>query len=193
MPLGESAKHRIGWLELGLEAVLVVVSVLLALGLNSWREGREHDAVARKALQALRAEVVANQKQVEARLAYHRALADSLRADPDYVVALRPAFILTDAWESAEATGAVSYMDYQTASTFGRLYALERLYDQLTGSASEALYTADLMRGRAAGHERNERDVWQPVLADFISVESALTKQYDRTLATTRDSAQGRG
>jgi hypothetical protein len=184
MRFGESGDRGIPWLELGLEAVLVVVSVLLALGLDSWHERREHDAVAREALHALRAELVTNRKQVEDRLAYHRALADSLRADPNHKVTLRPAFVLTDAWESAEATGAVGYMDYGTASALGRVYALEGFYDDLTRSATQALYSTSLMGGRPEGHDRTQRDVWQPILADFISVESALTSQYDRTLDT---------
>jgi len=191
MRFGKSGDRRIPWLELGLEAVLVVVSVLLALGLNSWRERRKHDGVVRESLHALRAEIVADRKQVKDRLAYHLALADTLRAHPRHAVALRPAFLLTDAWESARATGAVGYMDYPTAAALGKLYGLERLYHDLTLAALQGLYAASLSPTRAGGPDRTQWDVWQPILADFVSLETALDRQYDRTLDQIGEGTRG--
>jgi len=192
MRSGKPALRRVPWLELGLEAVLVVVSVLLALGLNSWRERREHDEVVRESLHALRAEIVSDRKQVKDRLAYHLALADTLRAHPHHAVSLRPAFLLTDAWESARATGAVGYMDYRTAAALGKLYGMERLYRDLTLAALQGLYTASLSPTRAGGSDGTQLDRWRFILADFVSVESTLARQYDRTLDQIEAGTEGR-
>lgn len=182
MRTGRTTAGRIPWFELGLEAMLVVLSVLLALGLNSWRQRRSHEALARQALAAVRGEIEANREQINRRLTYHRALLDTLRADPDHRVVLRPALIQTDAWESAQATGAAAYVDFPTAVAVGRLYSLERHYDDLVRSTWQSVYTAAFLARDSRQPWRLGAVTWTPVLQDFVGFESALSGMYDSTL-----------
>lgn len=73
------------WAALGLELIAIVVGVLLALALNSWREQRALDAEMARAMDRLGQEIRENQKEfqgfmatLEQRMAHLEARRDSL-------------------------------------------------------------------------------------------------------------------
>lgn len=69
------------------ESLLIVLSVLLALAVDEWQDGRQRAERAEMALQSVRAELQENLQNVERARANHLAMRDSLRA---YVARRRP-------------------------------------------------------------------------------------------------------
>jgi hypothetical protein len=124
-----------------LEVFLIVVAVLLALAVDKWREARAEARLVRSVLQTVRAELERNRQLLDARLAYHAAVAKSLHAASDLFfvedkgiyrlraadripwrqdVGLRDdmglglAPDLSDtAWQAALGSGALSSVDYR--------------------------------------------------------------------------------
>jgi hypothetical protein len=101
-----------------LESVLIVFSVLFALGMDEWRLERARAEQAAVALEGIRAELAQNLESVEIARANHLAMRDSLR----HYVALRqepppeiylhgifnPAPTQAVAWESARDIGSTA-------------------------------------------------------------------------------------
>lgn len=66
--------------DLAFEVVVIVISVLVALGLNSWRETRAMDRLVDRVEGTIRDEVVQNSEAVRQALEYHEPLLAELRA-----------------------------------------------------------------------------------------------------------------
>ena len=109
------------WLpSLMLEVVSIIIAVLLALGVNEWRESRSHKKLADQALATIHDEIVENKKLFETILPHHKELLDTLifvdnqikngllsedddRAELQFV----PLFVQHTAWQTALATQAL--------------------------------------------------------------------------------------
>lgn len=72
-----------------LESALIVLSILLALGVNEWRENRRDAERRASALADLRAEIAASREAVERTLPYHREILVNLREFRDGVASGR--------------------------------------------------------------------------------------------------------
>ncbi|MDQ3388769.1 MAG: hypothetical protein M3483_04625 [Gemmatimonadota bacterium] len=132
------------------ESGLIVLSILLALAVTEWNEGRNRAARADLALENIDGELTANMRALERVLPYHREslrrldvlLADSSRRSPQAenvfaVVAqvapegLKPPTLSSTAWDLARTTNSVGHLDFET------LYPLSQVYDvQRTGVES---------------------------------------------------------
>lgn len=110
MPLRRDIVKRIHWPELVVEAVLVILSVLLALTLNGWRQNEFHEDLAAQALRNIEDQIRTNKTEVEGALAYHEALLDDLpedrgRAMPSWAPSrTRAAPAMTPSWSLAGAS-----------------------------------------------------------------------------------------
>jgi len=174
MLLGRSNGSRIPWLQLSIEALLVVLSVLLALGLNSWRQSANDDDLERQAVRTIRAEVVENRREVRDRLAYHESLLDSLDADPERMIQLRAAFVQNDAWDTAQATQAAAHLDFGVAAQASRIHGLQTAYvDVFLTSAVMTLYQ---------GENPGRRSATPVIVQDMIGIERQLLDEYDALL-----------
>lgn len=171
---------RIPWPQLVLEAFLVVLSVLLALALKSWYDSRSHEALAEQALYTIQREIEANRTEVEEALSYHRVLLDSLAANPDQGVALRPAFIRNIAWETAQATGAVAYLEYPVTSIVAEISEMQERYQQLVHITVQILYTTNVMP--QAREEERQRSGYYPIIRDLSGIEKRLLERYEQAL-----------
>lgn len=143
-----------------LEAFFVVLGVVLAFAANEWRENRNHKNHAQQALSTIVDEIVTNQKAVEEKLAYHSYLIDTLSAyltghtenpKPDYRVFskgfISPAYPLSTAWDVAQATDALSAMDYQDVLILSRIYNLQERYNFQSQSIAGNIYEIMLTTG----------------------------------------------
>lgn len=66
--------------RLGLEAVVVVLSILLALFAREWWEGRETRERVDEAMRSIRTELRHNQEEIREAARYHQRVADRLAA-----------------------------------------------------------------------------------------------------------------
>jgi hypothetical protein len=148
---------RIDPSDLLLEIVSVVIAILLALGVNEWRDGLQQQQRAHTALVAIRSEVSENRAQLVAVMPHHLAVqrafsalangADTRRAmdfgqfvrtfgkaDPNGYM---PFSGESTAWELARTSSVLSDVDYATRAALERAYAeqafLTRAGDDVIG------------------------------------------------------------
>ncbi|HVZ22754.1 MAG TPA: hypothetical protein VG871_16890 [Vicinamibacterales bacterium] len=138
--VGKSASH---WL---LEGVFIVASVLLGFGVGQYRDYRDNQELARRALTSLQAELEYNLATVEPYVAFHRAFIENLKGVDaklpemqasafEIYLRLRPplpsntnADVPTPrraAWDAAASTGALRLIDYDLIAGLSAIYQMQ--------------------------------------------------------------------
>ena len=172
------------------ESVLVVGSILLALALDEWNEDREFEDLATRSLVNFEREIRQNRLRLEDATPFHVGLRDVLAnmdagsaAVPATTIrnileGFQPALLVSTAWETAVATGALGYMDYEvvaglslTCNMQERLVTLNRsgMNDLLvggfrSGEADLLVYTANRYMRELTESEQGLRGVYDLVL-----------------------------
>ena len=67
------------WLLLFAEFIIVILSVLIALGLDSWRENSSVQKIADNALQNFEREIIVNQAEIKQAFDHHTILMEEIR------------------------------------------------------------------------------------------------------------------
>ncbi len=181
-----------GLRDILLESSLIIFSILLALAVNGWADGRRQERLADHALERFAREIRDNRGRIEAILPYHRALlhavtrVDSLggvhsfaewrREVPEFS-GFYPAELVTTAWESAVTLGVLSGMGYDTVAALSELYGLQDDLDRFNWSY---LPLFDFSDGSMPTTVRRANAYFQTVL----SYEEALLQRYGAVLAT---------
>jgi hypothetical protein len=121
------------------ESVFVVGSILLALGVDAWSENREFAELADQSLGIFEQEIIQNRDRVADGLPYHQGIRDLLGqmlATPPPVIDLRrimeglePPVLLSTAWETALATGALTHMDFEVVSALSLTYSFQEDFE----------------------------------------------------------------
>jgi len=167
------------WKLLSVEALLIVLSVLLALGVDSWREEREQRALAERALQGFVDEARANCARIQATAAYHRAVLDGERAPHGMQVGL----LRNDAWEVVKTTGAAGWLDYEIVAVMSEISARQRDHRTTIQAYLQAVFTLALPTGDAASwHQPGERGV----INELVRIQEDLVSGYRRLGKLTR-------
>lgn len=178
------------WLpQVLVQSALIVFSVLLALALAEWREGRRQAGRVDVAVEAIRAELLSNRRAVERTLLFHRATHDTLAGfaaagqhPPRRIYydrgMFKPAPVVATAWESARGNGVTNSLPYDLVLTLSAIYASQRKYEAL-GEAIAADVYADV---RSRGPEPVLRDGFRGFVTlaeDFARREANLLEDYD--------------
>ncbi len=192
--------RRGGWLFLVAEGLLIVCSVLLALALEAWWDGRKQHAEAAQALVRVRAEIADNRREAETAYAYHQqviaAYTAALESAPpeedetavEWLISrnvmangLAPPILNSVAWETARDGGALSRWDDELEAQLRRTY-----FQQARGASAtfpelaRAFFSPDAHD--AARTEVTLRRI-QAMIREFTSQEGALVSIYGGTLA----------
>lgn len=172
------------WSLLLVEAALVVISVLLALALNSWREASAHHALAQRAVQAVVDETAGNCATIRDVLPYHEEVLDGQAQYRGLGLAL----LRNDAWSSAQSAGAAAHIEYELASLAGAIHAVQNDHRKLLHSGLQAAYITalELDPGYAMLEQPEEFPLQGPhpmMLHDFIYLERQLLTLYRDFLA----------
>jgi len=110
--------ERIPWKLLGLEAGLIMMSVLLALALHGWYDARSHQSRADRALQAAFEETVHNCNDLLSVQSYYHAVAhgemppEGLRLEP----------LRSESWQVLLAADAMLHLDFEVAQTLAAIH-----------------------------------------------------------------------
>ena len=119
------------------ESVLVVGSILLALALDEWSEDRDFQDLATLSLINFEREIQQNRLRLEDVTPFHLGLRDVMvnmdtggAAVPATTIrnileGFQPALLVSTAWETAVATGALGYMDYDVVAGLSLTYNLQ--------------------------------------------------------------------
>jgi len=126
------------------ESFLIVISILVALALDEWREKREDDATVRQALQNFISEIRQNRARVEDAAPFNQGLrnvmemhyraADIAEVDEfvNMIESYSPVVLQSTAWETALATGSLAKMDYELVAALSLTYSLQNRYQLAT-------------------------------------------------------------
>jgi len=146
------AKSTAVWLPRVLfESALIVLSILVALGLDEWRENREDEETVQLALSNFALELRQNQERVEDATPFNQGLRDVLRnryqtdnigsVDEfvNMVESYAPLALQSSAWETALATGSLAKMEYNLVSALSLTYSLQNRYQLASRSGMAEL------------------------------------------------------
>jgi hypothetical protein len=145
--------------EIVLEASSILIAILLAFGVDEWREKRSQDALAERARRTIVAELAANRIEL---LGTRAANAQTLEGIPKQVAALgggrdgdvRTGMNLSQlsaaAFTAAQTTQAAQFVDFDWLVRIGRTYELQRTY---VAAQDSALAEVGVSGGAIAGGE----------------------------------------
>ncbi len=184
------------WLTFFLEMAMIVFSIMLALSLESWREGRKEREQAHIALRNIHAEILQNRKAVAAAIPLHHKFTTDLQktiskfselkesgSGKDKGLGLdfelRPPHLYQAAWQTVLSTQSLKTTDYQTILAIAELYEMQRWMSLIEEKILQAMLTP------GAFDEKNVAQFLTMVFllySDYTKLEERLVGQYDSTL-----------
>jgi hypothetical protein len=203
--VGSVRRRVIDWRPIFLEAFFVVLGVVLALAANEWRQSMVDRRAATTALETIRQELATNRAAVLRSLRYHLYLSDTLSALrrqattsstessalPDVRLFregfVRPATLLSTAWQAAAATEAVRNIDHEDVLVLAGIYKQQRRYATQSEQIGALIYGEIFARG-TSGMIRNFANLTS-IIGAFWYRECDLLLAYDRALAELRGAA----
>ena len=176
------------WLpQVIIESILIVLSILVALGLDGWRENRADEEFVRTALSNFLIEIQQNQIRVADAAPFNQGLrqvlnrhyvADDIASVEEFVSMVEsfsPAAPQSTAWDTALATGSLAKMDYNLVTALSLTYSLQDRYD-LTARAG----MSDLTSPQYLSDDKLKLAVYNSIrfLDDVTNMEAELGGTY---------------
>lgn len=176
--------------ELLLEAAMIFFAVMLALAAEEWRENRDRLELADRALRSVVEEVRSNLEELETtgvrnaeRLEAARVVLAELEAgrdEGDADVGLEVALLSSAAWQSAQMSQAVQYLDFDIMRDLSEVYEIQDLYERVQAGAVDNM--TEMMRTA-------EQDPVAAVRQGVISI-SVLTDLHGSLMEVYRDTLE---
>jgi hypothetical protein len=185
------------WLpQVVIESILIVLSILVALGLDSWREDRENEEFVRTALSNFLVETRQNQARVDDAapfnlglrlvLSQHYAVGDISSVDQfvNMVESYSPAALQSTAWDTALATGSLAKMEYNLVTALSLTYSLQERYDLTTRSGM-----SDLTSPQYLSEDKLKLATYNSIrfLDDVTQMEADLRITYEQATLVIED------
>jgi len=127
--------------------LMIVLGILIALGIDQFKDYLHHRHIAYQARENLRMEIERNRKRLTDNLnnesKLRSVLQDLLANEPQVmrepeaakrrIVAVEPSFAVLEStgWDTALATQAVAYMEYSEVEGYGNIYVGQRVFNDL--------------------------------------------------------------
>jgi hypothetical protein len=190
--------RRPAWLaEVAVQSVMIVLSILLALWVDQWKQQRAEHRLAIVSLSNFLKEVQQNQARLDDILPYHKGVrsmlagleaSHSVRTPTDFQAAagvdgMRPPFLLATAWQTAVATGALTHIDYETVSALSLTYTLQDRFREEGRSGMQAVLQASNFPPGHAEQAIHSADIY---LRETIANEEELRATYAQAAAVLR-------
>ena len=169
------------------ESALITVSILLALGLDQWRENRETEATIRQAMSNFLSEIRQNKARVDDAAPFNQGLHDvvdqrykngDIRTMSDFISIMdsySPVTLQSTAWETALATGSLANMDYGLVTALSLTYGLQSRYEQTNRGAISRLTSPQIL-----SNDTSDLAIYNSLqyLEDVTSMETELAVVY---------------
>jgi len=169
------------------ESALITVSILLALGLDEWREDRQNEQTVEQAMSNFLREIKQNKARVDDAAPFNKGLRDVLSRRYkdgditsttefiDIVESYSPVVLQSTAWETALATGSVTKMNYSLVSAMSLTYGLQARYQEAARVGME-----DLIRPQNLSAELLDVAIYNSVryLDNATAMETELSVVY---------------
>jgi hypothetical protein len=169
------------------ESLLIVFSILLALGVRAWQDSREVKQLISRSMASFQEEITRNQNRIEALYQYHMGLQKVLaemsahagsesKQDIDNVLdSLQSAVLLTSAWDTALATGALGEMDYNKVFVLSLTYSYQQKFQTIYNSRLDDVLD---LTGNESVSAKRLSDSATRYLAEITSAEGDLLAAY---------------
>ena len=177
------------------ESALIVLSILVALGLDEWREDRQAEETIQLALSNFASELRQNQARIEDAALFDQGLRSVLRnryqneeiesVDEfvNMVESYVPVVLQSTAWETALATGSLAKMEYNLVSALSLTYSLQNRYQLASRSGM-----ADLTSPQNLSEESLNLAVYNSIryLDGITSMEQELQVTYNEAFTVVQ-------
>jgi len=168
------------WKMLFIEAFLVVLSVLLALALNSWRQAQSNEQIATRAVQEFVDEIDMNCSNILATQTYHKAVVEGEHKPEGIQIGL----LRNDAWNVANTIGATPHINYSIVSKMGNINSRQSDHRTIVQSYLQALFDIALQTEQPGQlHREGEKFI----ISDLMGIQTDLQEDYKKFLALVRD------
>lgn len=174
---------------LTIQILSIIFSILLALGLNDWKESRNNKQLALTTLRNLKDELGNNRKAIEAALRDQRIFMRSLEngvsqlnSGKEKALALPEINlpdVLTTAWETALVTKAMVYIDYDVILKLSEIYLQQKWLASLEDKVFQTILSPYSYEKKNSG---NLAKSLYASLKNIMEVEGKLLAMYDITL-----------
>lgn len=183
------------WLAQALvESFFVVISIILALAVDEWRDNRAFEQLAFQSLGIFEREIHQNQARLEDAVPFHTGirdlLAQSLNGDGASVdlrsimEGVETPVILNTAWQTALATGALTHMDVELVSDLSLTYSIQERFTG--GNDRDRPRTVDIESLSGRGKREQLRAAYD-YMADLTRGETDLLTVYGQALQLIRE------
>ncbi|HZW60030.1 MAG TPA: hypothetical protein VFE85_07035 [Woeseiaceae bacterium] len=181
------------------ESMLIVVSILLALALDEWRDNRENEEMVDRAMATFLIEIAQNKARVDDSAPFNNGLREVLTRRYEHggietidefvsmVESYSPGVLQSSAWDTALATGALSKMNYDLVSALSLTYSLQNRYQQAVRNGIEELTSPQNL-----STEKLDLAVFNSIryLTEVTRMEAELGVVYDEASSVIREARQ---
>lgn len=171
--------------------MLIVMSILAALGVRAWQDGRAVTQLISRSLDSFQNEIAQNRSRIDDLYRYHAGLqsllsetnvhvqSESMQDIHDILDSLQSSVLLTSAWDTALATGALSEMEYETVFVLSLTYSYQQRFQTLYNTRLndvQELSTDDSITPTRLLSSANR------YMAELTTSEAELLTAYDQAL-----------
>ncbi len=189
------------WLSRTLfESFLIVISILLALTVAAVQEDREVVELVARSLTSFEYEISQNRSRIEDIYPFHLGLhsvlteleakegSGSAVEFRNILDSFQSAVLLTSAWETALATGALTHIDYEIVSALSLTYSIQSRFQELHNSGLRELLSAANL-----SNENMAATTYAAVryMGDVTRAESELRVVYQQALELIETIVEG--
>ena len=170
-----------------IESFLIVISILVALALDEWRDQRQDDEMVRQALLNFVSEIDQNRVRIEDAAPFNQGLLNVLEDQyrqqdesgvDSFVMMMEsysPVVLQSTAWDTALATGSLAKMEYNLVSALSMTYSIQSRYQTATRAGIDDVLNPQSLSGDQIGGA-----VFSAIryLRDVTSMEAELNDVY---------------
>ena len=123
------------------EFISVSFAVLIALLVNQWREDHNNGKLAEKAIYNIKQELQENKDAMAVLIPSHKSILSQIDSiigrkeknisTLDSNISIDVTLISSSAWEMAEITNAIFYLDFDDANKMAKVYNLQSYYESI--------------------------------------------------------------
>jgi hypothetical protein len=171
--------------------MLIVMSILLALGVRAWQDGRDVRQLISRSMTSFQNEITLNRGRIDDLYRYHAGLLTvlaetDLHANPqsaeeirNVLDSLQSTLLLSSAWETALATGALAEMDYEAVFVLSLTYSYQQRFQALYNTRLndvQELTTDDSLPPPRLANTANR------YMAELTTAEAELLDAYNQAM-----------
>jgi hypothetical protein len=179
------------WIIKGLvESAFVVASILMALAVDEWSQNREYAELADQSIGIFEREILRNQARLADAAPYHQGIRDLLsqvRMIPERDIDVRSVMegleapvLLSTAWETALATGALTHMEFEVVSALSLTYSIQESF-MSRGRLQKPRFASP--EGLTFAQGRDQLEEAYEYVAALTRAESELLTVFDEAMA----------